>query len=36
MAETITLIILAVLGLPMFAVAVQSEKFVQWVNRFQD
>lgn len=34
MGETLTLIILAVIGLPMFIVATQSEKFVEWVNRF--
>lgn len=36
MGEIFTVIILAVIGLPLFTVATQSKRFVEWVNRFQN
>jgi hypothetical protein len=36
MGEIMTVVILMVIGLPMFVVASQSEKFVEWVNKLQD
>jgi hypothetical protein len=36
MGEIMTGLILIVIGLPMFVVASQSDKFVEWVNKLQD